>query len=122
MEQSGHVEEAVRYLSSITNGDLSEAPAEERLSCVLRAVQTLIEAAQASEVSSHVQEPEKRGLSERPYEVLRMRHLGMSTREIQRKLWITEATVRSHDRTITAWYGAKTYAEAIEIARQRGEV
>jgi hypothetical protein len=48
VEQTGHVEEAVRYLSSVTNGDLSEVPTEERLLCVIKAVQTLIEAAQAS--------------------------------------------------------------------------
>ncbi|WP_160309656.1 LuxR C-terminal-related transcriptional regulator [Rubrobacter aplysinae] len=83
----------------------------------------LIEAAQASEIRSHlVPSTEKRGLSERPYEVLQMRHLGKSTREIQRELWISEATVRSHDRTITAWYGAKTYSEAVAVARQRGDV
>lgn len=56
----------------------------------------------------------------RELEVLTLVAEGLSTREIGRRLWITEETVKTHIRRLHDRLGARTRAQAVAIAYQRG--
>ena len=57
-----------------------------------------------------------RRLTQRELEVLELVAQGYSTREIARKLWVTEETVKTHVRRVLRRLGARTRAHAVAIA------
>jgi DNA-binding CsgD family transcriptional regulator len=56
----------------------------------------------------------------RELEVLELVADGLSTREIARRLWVTEETVKTHVRRLHDRLGAKTRAHAVAIAFRSG--
>jgi DNA-binding CsgD family transcriptional regulator len=58
----------------------------------------------------------RRRVTPRELEVLALIADGHSTREIARRLWITEETVRTHVRRLLDRLDAKTRAHAVSIA------
>jgi NarL family two-component system response regulator LiaR len=61
-----------------------------------------------------------RKVTPRELEVLALIAEGYSTREIARRLWITEETVRTHVRRLLDRLGARTRAHAVAIAYEQG--
>jgi DNA-binding CsgD family transcriptional regulator len=59
-------------------------------------------------------------ITPRELEVLALVAEGLSTREIGRRLWITEETVKTHIRRLHDRLGARTRAQAVAIAYRRG--
>jgi DNA-binding CsgD family transcriptional regulator len=57
-----------------------------------------------------------RKVTPRELEVLALIADGYSTREIARRLWITDETVRTHVRRLLNRLGARTRAHAVAIA------
>ena len=62
----------------------------------------------------------RRRVTPRELEVLALIADGHSTREIARRLWITEETVRTHVRRVLDRLDAKTRAHAVSIAYRDG--
>jgi DNA-binding CsgD family transcriptional regulator len=62
----------------------------------------------------------RRRVTPRELEVLALIADGHSTREIARRLWITEETVRTHVRRVLDRLDARTRAHAVSIAYQDG--
>jgi DNA-binding CsgD family transcriptional regulator len=56
----------------------------------------------------------------RELEVLELVSEGLSTREISRRLWITEETVKTHVRRMHNRLAARTRAHAVAIAFRKG--
>jgi GAF domain-containing protein len=59
-------------------------------------------------------------ITPRQMEVLRMLSSGLSTREIGRKLYLSEATVRNHIRGLLQAFGAHSQLEVLARARELG--
>jgi DNA-binding CsgD family transcriptional regulator len=59
-------------------------------------------------------------LTNRELEVLELVAQGYSTREIARKLWVTDETVKTHVRRVLRRLGARTRAHAVAIAFGEG--
>jgi DNA-binding CsgD family transcriptional regulator len=56
----------------------------------------------------------------RELEVLELVAEGLSTREIARRLWVTEETVKTHIRRLHDRLGARTRVHAVAIAFRAG--
>jgi DNA-binding CsgD family transcriptional regulator len=59
-------------------------------------------------------------VTRRELEVLELVSEGLSTREISRRLWITEETVKTHVRRMHNRLAARTRAHAVAIAFRKG--
>jgi len=59
-------------------------------------------------------------LTAREQEVLEHLQLGISNKEIGRRLTLTEGTVKTHVRVILSKLGAISRTEAVNIGQQRG--
>ena len=59
-------------------------------------------------------------VTRRELEVLQLIAEGMSTREISRRLWVTDETVKTHVRRLLDKLGARTRAQAVAVAYRRG--
>jgi DNA-binding CsgD family transcriptional regulator len=64
--------------------------------------------------------PQLPKVTRRELEVLGLVADGLSTREIARRLWITEETVKTHVRRLHDRLGARTRAHAVAIAFRSG--
>lgn len=62
----------------------------------------------------------RRKVTPRELEVLELVADGHSTREIARRLWVTEETVKTHIRRLHDRLGARTRAHAVAIAFRAG--
>jgi DNA-binding CsgD family transcriptional regulator len=69
-------------------------------------------------LTEDAQRPPK--VTPRELEVLELVAAGMSTREIARRLWVTEETVKTHVRRLHDRLGARTRAHAVAIAYRSG--
>jgi DNA-binding NarL/FixJ family response regulator len=84
-----------------------------RESAVRKAALTLLAQADSAE------KPAPR-VTRRELEVLELIAEGLSTRDISRRLWVTEETVKTHVRRLLSKLGARTRAHAVAIAFRRG--
>ena len=64
--------------------------------------------------------PRRPKVTPRELEVLELVADGLSTREIARRLWVTEETVKTHVRRLHDRLGARTRAHAVAIAYRSG--
>jgi DNA-binding CsgD family transcriptional regulator len=65
-------------------------------------------------------EEQRPKVTRRELEVLELVSEGLSTREIGRRLWVTEETVKTHVRRLHDRLGARTRAQAVAIAFRKG--
>jgi DNA-binding NarL/FixJ family response regulator len=59
-------------------------------------------------------------VTRRELEVLQLIAEGLNTRDIARRLWVTEETVKTHVRRLLNKLGARTRAQAVAVAFRRG--
>lgn len=101
---------------------LKDAPREELMRAV-RAVaegKTVLSPSVAGKLVSQVRGQQREALSPREMEILRLVAAGTTNREIARKLFISEATVKTHLLHIYEKLGVPDRAAAVSAAYQRG--
>lgn len=100
---------------------LKDAPREEILDCIRQVHngQTVISAPVATKLAGRVSRVE---LTEREMVVLRAVATGQSNREIGRTLFISEATVKAHLKSIFVKLDVLSRTEAVAAAARRGLV
>lgn len=101
---------------------LKDAPRVELLRAVRAAArgEAVLSPSVASRLLSQVRSPGSEGLSPREIEVLGMIARGATNREAAAKLFISEATVKTHLLHAYAKLGVKDRAAAVAIAVERG--
>jgi DNA-binding NarL/FixJ family response regulator len=101
---------------------LKDAPRAELLRAVQAAAhgQAVLSPSVASALMSRVREPAEEPLSQRELEVLRLVAAGTTNREAATKLFISEATVKTHLLHIYAKLGVGDRAAAVAEAFKRG--
>jgi DNA-binding NarL/FixJ family response regulator len=101
---------------------LKDAPREELLRAVRAAAQgeSVLSPAVASRLVAHVRSPATDHLSERELEVLALVARGASNRDAAARLFISEATVKTHLLHIYAKLGVSDRAAAVAEAFNRG--
>jgi DNA-binding NarL/FixJ family response regulator len=101
---------------------LKDAPREELVRAVLAAArgEAVLSPTVASRLLSQVRTPAKEPLSQRELEVLGMVARGATNREAAARLFISEATVKTHLLHIYAKLGVNDRAAAVAAAFERG--
>lgn len=101
---------------------LKDAPREELFRAVRAAAEgkPLLAPDVAAHLMNRVRWPSDEALSSREIEVLELVAQGTSNRNIAGKLWISEATVKSHLLHIYDKLGASDRASAVSVAMKRG--
>ncbi|HEX2729699.1 MAG TPA: response regulator transcription factor, partial [Rubrobacteraceae bacterium] len=101
---------------------LKDAPREELFRAVRAAAEgkPLLAPDVAAHLMNRVRWPSDESLSSREIEVLELVAQGTSNRNIAGKLWISEATVKSHLLHIYGKLGASDRASAVSVAMKRG--
>lgn len=101
---------------------LKDAPREELLRAVRAAAkgETVLAPTVGAKLVDQVRRPVKETLSERELEVLRLVAGGASNRDLAARLFISEATVKSHLLHIYAKLGVNDRAAAVGAAYDRG--
>jgi DNA-binding NarL/FixJ family response regulator len=101
---------------------LKDAPREELFRAVLAAAkgEAVLSPTVASRLLSQVRTPAKEPLSQRELEVLGMVARGATNREAAARLFISEATVKTHLLHIYAKLGVNDRAAAVAAAFERG--
>lgn len=101
---------------------LKDAPREELFRAVRAAAEgkPLLAPDVAAHLMNRVRWPSDEALSSREVEVLELVAQGTSNRNIAGKLWISEATVKSHLLHIYGKLGASDRASAVSVAMKRG--
>ncbi|HET7480828.1 MAG TPA: response regulator transcription factor [Rubrobacteraceae bacterium] len=101
---------------------LKDAPREELFRAVRAAAEgkPLLAPDVAAHLMNRVRWPSDEALSSREIEVLELVAQGTSNRNIAGKLWISEATVKSHLLHIYGKLGASDRASAVSVAMKRG--
>lgn len=100
---------------------LKDAPRDEILDCVRRVYrgETIVPPSIAAKLAERVGGPE---LTARETEVLQALATGESNKEIGRRLFITEATVKAHVKSIFTKLNVLSRTEAVAAAARRGLV
>jgi DNA-binding NarL/FixJ family response regulator len=101
---------------------LKDAPSDELRRAVRAAArgESVLSPAVASRLLRGVREPAKDAISQREVEVLRLVAHGASNREAAERLFISEATVKTHLVHIYAKLGVNDRAAAVAVAFERG--
>ena len=101
---------------------LKDAPREELLRAVKAAArgEAVLSPAVASRLMGQVRQPAREPLSQRELEVLGLIAQGSTNREAAAKLFISEATVKTHVLHIYAKLGVNDRAAAVATAFERG--
>jgi DNA-binding NarL/FixJ family response regulator len=101
---------------------LKDAPREELVRAVLAAAkgEAVLSPTVAGRLLSQVRAPAKEPLSRRELEVLGMVARGATNREAAARLFISEATVKTHLLHIYAKLGVNDRAAAVAVAFERG--
>jgi DNA-binding NarL/FixJ family response regulator len=100
---------------------LKDAPRDDILDCIRRVHrgETFVPPSVAAKLAERVGGPE---LTARETEVLRALATGQSNKEIGRRLFITEATVKGHVKSIFVKLNVLSRTEAVAAAARRGLV
>ena len=101
---------------------LKDAPREELFRAVRAAArgEAVLSPSVATRLVSQVREPLREPLSQRELEVLELVALGTTNRDAASRLYISEATVKTHLLHIYAKLGVKDRAAAVAEAFERG--
>ena len=101
---------------------LKDAPREQLYGAILAAAEgkPLLAPNVAAHLAERVRWPSEEGPSGREIEVLELVARGKSNREIAGRLWISEATVKSHLLHVYGKLGADDRASAVAAAMKRG--
>ncbi|MGW2219927.1 response regulator [Nonomuraea sp. NPDC001684] len=101
---------------------LKDTPRAELRRAVLAAArgESVLSPAVAGVLTRHAHPPEQRALSPRELEVLGLIARGATNREVARKLFVTEATVKTHLLHVFAKLEVKDRAAAVAAAYDRG--
>jgi DNA-binding NarL/FixJ family response regulator len=101
---------------------LKDAPAAELFRAVRAAArgEAVLSPAVATRLLGQVREPAREPLSQRELEVLELVAGGATNREAARRLFISEATVKTHLLHLYAKLGVSDRAAAVAVAYQRG--
>jgi DNA-binding NarL/FixJ family response regulator len=101
---------------------LKDAPREELFRAVRAAArgQAVLSPAVAGRLMGRMREPAREPLSQRELEVLALVARGSSNKEAAKKLFISEATVKTHLIHVYAKLGVKDRAAAVAVAFERG--
>ncbi|MBK1788502.1 response regulator [Prauserella cavernicola] len=101
---------------------LKDSPREELFRAVRAAAkgESVLSPAVASRLLGRVRAPAEEPLSQREVEVLELVARGCTNKEAARKLFISEATVKTHLLHLYAKLGVKDRAAAVAIGYQRG--
>jgi len=101
---------------------LKDAPREDLFRAVEAAArgEAVLSPAVASRLMGRVREPAREPLSQREREVLTLVARGSTNKEAAKKLFISEATVKTHLIHVYAKLGVKDRAAAVAVAFERG--
>lgn len=101
---------------------LKDAPHEEIFGAIRTAARgdSPLSPSVATRLMEHLRASEEKTLSSREIEILRLVARGTNNKEIAEKLWISEATVKSHLNRIFDKLGAKDRTAAVTAALRRG--
>lgn len=101
---------------------LKDAPRDELLRAVRSAAagETVLSPTVASRLLDQVRQPSKETVSQRELEVLQLVSAGSTNREVAERLFISEATVKTHLLHIYAKLGVNDRAAAVGAAFERG--
>ena len=101
---------------------LKDAPRDELLRAVRSAAagEAVLSPTVASRLLDQVRQPAKETLSQRELEVLQLVSSGATNREVAERLFISEATVKTHLLHIYAKLGVNDRAAAVGAAFERG--
>jgi DNA-binding NarL/FixJ family response regulator len=101
---------------------LKDAPRDELLRAVRSAAagETVLSPTVASRLLDQVRQPVKETVSQRELEVLQLVSAGATNREVAERLFISEATVKTHLLHIYAKLGVNDRAAAVGAAFERG--
>jgi DNA-binding NarL/FixJ family response regulator len=101
---------------------LKDAPRDELLRAVRSAAagETVLSPTVASRLLDQVRQPPKETVSQRELEVLQLVSAGATNREVAERLFISEATVKTHLLHIYAKLGVNDRAAAVGAAFERG--
>jgi DNA-binding NarL/FixJ family response regulator len=101
---------------------LKDAPREELFRAVRAAArgEAVLSPAVATRLLGQVRAPEREPLSTRELEVLHLIAAGATNREAARRLFISEATVKTHLLHVYGKLGVNDRAAAVAVAYQRG--
>jgi DNA-binding NarL/FixJ family response regulator len=110
------------FVAAATGYLLKDAPSDELRRAVRAAArgESVLSPAVASRLLRGVREPAKDAISQREVEVLRLVAHGASNREAAERLFISEATVKTHLVHIYAKLGVNDRAAAVAVAFERG--
>jgi DNA-binding NarL/FixJ family response regulator len=84
--------------------------------------ETVLAPSVAARLITHVRRPQRDALSAREVEVLRLVALGMTNAEIGRRLYISEATVKTHLLRLFGKLGVSDRTAAVTTAITRGDL
>ncbi len=101
---------------------LKDAPREDLFRAVEAAArgEAVLSPAVASRLLGRIREPTREPLSQREREVLTLVARGSTNKEAAKKLFISEATVKTHLIHVYAKLGVKDRAAAVAVAFERG--
>ncbi|GAB3151647.1 response regulator [Amycolatopsis sp. NPDC004378] len=101
---------------------LKDAPREDLFRAVEAAArgEAVLSPAVASRLMGRMREPARDSLSQRELEVLTLVARGSTNKEAAKKLFISEATVKTHLIHVYAKLGVKDRAAAVAVAFERG--
>jgi DNA-binding NarL/FixJ family response regulator len=101
---------------------LKDAPRDELLRAVRSAAagETVLSPTVASRLLDQVRQPVKETVSQRELEVLQLVSAGATNREVAERLFISEATVKTHLLHLYAKLGVNDRAAAVGAAFERG--
>ncbi len=103
---------------------LKDAPRDDLIRAVRASVrgEAVLSPAVASRLMGRVRQPADETLSARELEVLRLVAQGNANREVASRLFISEATVKTHLLHIYAKLGVSDRAAAVAVAYERGHL
>jgi DNA-binding NarL/FixJ family response regulator len=104
-------EEIARAVRTVHAGETLLEPAVQR---------RLLESLRGRAAAPPAQPPPPDDLTPRELEVLRLIAAGLSNREIARRLFVSEATVKTHINNIFSKAGLRDRAQAVRYAYERG--